>query len=241
MRNKSGILGQINNNIVTDGLIYYLDPAYKISTIPSSTTTKAFNIIDTTISGSFINDTMYDSSTVTPSFAFDGAGDRIESNFFNTIASQTEGTFGMWLYHTNTSGNTYIFSAGDGSTNWNVKKSNFAILNSPRVLFIGSYGSSNVTLQSTHTISLNTWYYVTVTSEMKLYVNGVETDSGTSTWFSNIDTYNFFGFGQLKFNGSWYGAQEHYGYIGPVQFYNRALSAGEVLQNYQAQKERFGL
>jgi hypothetical protein len=31
------------------------------------------------------------------------------------------------------------------------------------------------------------------------------------------------------------------GNIGPVQFYNRALSAGEVLQNYQAQKERFGL
>jgi hypothetical protein len=29
--------------------------------------------------------------------------------------------------------------------------------------------------------------------------------------------------------------------MGPVQIYNRALSAGEVLQNYQAQKERFGL
>ena len=31
------------------------------------------------------------------------------------------------------------------------------------------------------------------------------------------------------------------GQIGPIQIYNRALSASEVLQNYQAQKERFGL
>jgi hypothetical protein len=31
------------------------------------------------------------------------------------------------------------------------------------------------------------------------------------------------------------------GKLGPVQIYNKALSAGEVLQNYQAQKERFGL
>ena len=234
-------MGSITTDIVSDGLVFNMDAANRASTIPNTNTTNAFNTANTTISGSFINDIMYDSSTVSPSFAFDGAGDRIESNFFNTIASQTEGTFGMWLYHTNTSGNTYIFSAGDGSTNWNVKKSNFAILNSPRVLFIGSYGSSNVTLQSTHTISLNTWYYVTVTSEMKLYVNGVETDSGTSTWFSNIDTYNFFGFGQLKFNGSWYGAQEHTGNIGPIHFYNRVLSATEVLHNYNALKGRFGL
>jgi hypothetical protein len=31
------------------------------------------------------------------------------------------------------------------------------------------------------------------------------------------------------------------GDIGPVQIYNRALSASEVLQNYNALKSRFGL
>ena len=164
---------------------------------------------------------MYDSSTVSPSFAFDGVNDRIESNFFNTLSSQTAGTFGIWVYHTSTSGNTYTFNTGDGSSGWNVNNFIFSILNSPRVLFVGSYGSSAVTLQSAHTISLNTWYYATVTSEMKLYVNGVERDSGTSTWFSNINTYNFFGFGQLKHNGNWHGSQEHTGNIGPIHFYDR--------------------
>ena len=233
--------GSISTPIIADGLVFNMDPANRASTIPSSATTKAFNTVDTSISGSFINNIAHDSSTITPSFAFDGVHDRIESNFWNTVSSQTEGTFGMWLYHTNTSGNTYIFSTGDESSTWNAKKINFAILNSPRVLFVGSYGSSDVTLQSTHTISLNTWYYATVTSEMKLYVNGVETDSGTSTWFSNVDTYNFFGFGQLKFNGNWYTSQEHYGNMGPMHFYNRALSAEEVKQNYNALKGRFGL
>ena len=234
--------GNITTNIIKSGLIFNMDAANRASTIPSTSTTTVFNTANTTISGSFINNTSYDSNTITPSFAFDGVHDRIESNFWNTISSQTAGTFGMWLYHTNTSGNTYIFSTGDGISTWNAKHFLFAILNSPRVLFVGSYGSSDVTLQSTHTISLNTWYYATVTSEMKLYVNGVETDSGTSTWFSNVDTYNFFGFGQLKYNnGTWHGSQEHYGNMGPMHFYNRALSANEVLHNYNALKSRFGL
>ena len=43
--------------------------------------------------------------------------------------------------------------------------------------------------------------------------------------------------------GQWYNNQHRLtgGNIGPVQIYNRALSAAEVLQNYNAQKERFGL
>ena len=41
-------------------------------------------------------------------------------------------------------------------------------------------------------------------------------------------------------NGAIYGAQEINANIYNFKIYNRALSAGEVLQNYQAQKERFG-
>jgi hypothetical protein len=237
----SGRVGSITTDIIADGLVFNMDAANRASTIPSTSTTTAFNTVDTTVSSSFINDTMYDSSTITPSYALDGVGDRMESSLWNTISSQTEGTFGMWLHNINTSGNTYTFSTGDESSTWNAKHFLFAVLNSPRVLFVASYGSSTVTLQSSHTLSLNTWYYATVTSEMKIYINGVETDSGTSTWFSNVDTYNFFGFGQLKFNGNWYAAQEHYGYMGPMHFYNRALSANEVLHNYNALKGRFGL
>jgi hypothetical protein len=70
---KTGISGQVNNNIVTDGLILYIDPAYKISTTPSTSTTKTFNIVDLSQSGSIVTDATWTNSTITPSFNFDGS------------------------------------------------------------------------------------------------------------------------------------------------------------------------
>ena len=55
-------------NIVKDGLVFLIDAANPRSTIPSASTTETFNLINPSISGSFINDTMYDSSTVSPSY-----------------------------------------------------------------------------------------------------------------------------------------------------------------------------
>ena len=48
--------GSISTPIIADGLIFNMDAANRVSTIPSTSTTKAFNTIDTSISGSFIND-----------------------------------------------------------------------------------------------------------------------------------------------------------------------------------------
>ena len=65
--------GSISTPIIADGLVFNIDAANRASTIPSTSTTKTFNTVDTSISGSFMNDQMYDSSTITPSFAFDGS------------------------------------------------------------------------------------------------------------------------------------------------------------------------
>ena len=72
---KTGISGQINNNIVTDGLVFYVDPAYKKSwTGPDSSTVN--DLISTPI-GSIINDTS-GSYGINESFAFDGTDDYID-------------------------------------------------------------------------------------------------------------------------------------------------------------------
>ena len=71
--------GSITTDIIRNGLVLNIDAANRASTIPSTSTTKTFNTVDTSISGSFINDTMYDSSSISPSYAFDGTGD------YNTI------------------------------------------------------------------------------------------------------------------------------------------------------------
>jgi hypothetical protein len=67
------------------------------------------------------------------------------------------------------------------------------------------------------------------------YGNGQQLDTGTVTAGAGI---GFWSIGAYSGGSSSYAFQ---GQIGPIQVYTRALSAGEVLQNYQAQKERFGL
>ena len=83
------------------------------------------------------------------------------------------------------------------------------------------------------------WYYVVATiseTEGNMYVNGElkKTVEGgiLSTNTNNADaTVGSFDNTQLFFNGN----------ISNTQIYNRALSASEVLQNYNATKSRFGL
>jgi hypothetical protein len=42
-------------------------------------------------------------------------------------------------------------------------------------------------------------------------------------------------------SGNFDASQKFRGKYGPIRFYNRALSAPEIEQNYNAQKTRFGL
>ena len=69
--------GSISTPIIADGLVFNMDAANRASTIPSTSTLKTFNTIDLSQSGSFQDDTAYDSSTVSPSYSFDGVDDRI--------------------------------------------------------------------------------------------------------------------------------------------------------------------
>ena len=48
--------GSISTPIIADGLVFNMDAANRASTIPSTSTDKTFNTVDTSVSGSFIND-----------------------------------------------------------------------------------------------------------------------------------------------------------------------------------------
>ena len=64
--------GSISTPIIADGLVFNMDPANRASTTPSNDTVKSFNTINTAQSASYESSGMYDSSTITPSLAFDG-------------------------------------------------------------------------------------------------------------------------------------------------------------------------
>ena len=82
--------------------------------------------------------------------------------------------------------------------------------------------------------------FISEFNNTKVYINGVLSQEQTRTGAmgsdnnpNRIGSYSNSGGGG---NSGW----DMNGNIGPTKVYNRALSAGDVLQNYQAQKERFG-
>lgn len=95
---------------------------------------------------------------------------------------------------------------------------------------------------------LNTWYNIVVVVEgtssipiVKFYVNGSMVSNQIAAAIrTSIDTNIDFRIGGSVF-GQNNNAEFFYGSIGCSKLYNRALSATEVLQNYNAQKSRFGL
>ena len=99
---------------------------------------------------------------------------------------------------------------------------------------LNNYISGNV--QSSTTLNINQWYHVIVTrngTTVTHYLNGIADGSGTLG--NSIGTGSSFTVG----NGPDYTSEAFGGNIALVKVYNKALSASEVLQNFNALRGRF--
>ena len=110
-------------------------------------------------------------------------------------------------------------------------------------IFLSNSGNTSIftEVQTSPLFAINTWYHVAVTfakPNIALYVNGVSRATGTFNYDLYNSTSNSIIGGYTYSNGLSYLMK---GQIPNIQFYNRALSATEVLQNYNATKTRFGL
>ena len=219
--------GEITTKIVSDGLVFNMDAANRASTIPSTATTKTFNTVNLSQSGSFINDTIYDSSTVTPSYALDGNGDRIQliPNDLD-FSSFTNGfTMSTWVkLANNTQTGTYIYSRRNSSNSDNI----FSI-----IYGYVSQANSQITVSDTN------WHNIcySIGTSAKGYLDASLTTNvsyGSMVVLGSSTGDNIIGdFGN--------GVHDVYGNIGPVHVYNRVLSAEEVLYNYNGLRGRFGV
>jgi hypothetical protein len=94
---------------------------------------------------------------------------------------------------------------------------------------LGFYFGISAPYYVTNPISANIWYHIVWTtdeSENSLYLNGSFVESSVA--FSN----------NIGWSDSFFGSP---GSLSNVQLYTRALSASEILGNYNAMKSRFGL
>ena len=163
------------------------------------------------------------------SLVLDGSNDYVLVNNAANILSKTEYTKIAYFYFTSFSTSNNIISGGFSGQHA------FWLFGSNR-LYAGHNGAWSQVTGAT-TLSLNTWYFGAVTysstTGWKLYLNGVEDGS-------NGDTTTFTGNQEISI-GSYSTGNNFTGRIGSAFVYNRALSATEIQQNYNATKGRFGL
>lgn len=211
--------------IVTSGLVLNVDAGYTPS-YPTTGTTW-YDLSGQGNNGSLINGPTFNSANG-GSIVFDGVDDYINVNSFANILSKSTYTKTAWFYMNSFGYN--IISGGDAGMHafW------MAGGNQLRAGHDGQWS----TVVSTTSLALNTWYFGAVTfsssSGWALYLNGnLESTSASTTTFS--------GTGGI-YIGSYNAAANLWsGRIAVSTVYNRVLSASEILQNYNAQKSRFGL
>lgn len=167
-------------------------------------------------------------------FSFNGTSDRIlvTNSAFNRTTGQ-EMTASCWIKPSRLGGqyNTLINCRTDAAYNWML----YMHATDGALSFHGSAQNKTTVIPA-----VNTWVHVTntVTSAgvSTLYVNGVS--SAVITGF----TYNLTSPGQIGI-GAWgtYTLESFQGSISNVNIYNRALSAAEVTQNFNALRGRYGI
>jgi hypothetical protein len=236
----------LGENIITNGLVLYLDAGYRPS-YPTTGTTW-YDVSGYGNNGTLTNGPTYSSSNG-GSIVFDGADDKVT---FGSPNMSTSCTVNQWIQPLSGSATTMrtveyvdVNSATAVLYSQLVKSSNIWY---HQVLVSGyqagyaqemnMYFQSNVT----QFVQNNTPYNFTLTwertpgvnSTLKTYLNGVyrEQQINTNSYWSNTAT----------LSTATYNIPSTYkGNISTTSFYNRPLSTAEILQNYNAQKSRFGL
>lgn len=227
-------------NYVSSGLVLYYDPSISTSYPGSSTT-----VYD--LSGNGLNGTMSNVTYTSPYFTYNGTSSQV-SIADNALLEPGSGswTIEVWVNQT-VSGNDVVlgkFNAGGATQNVS-----YAIRTTGTTHYCqfssGSGSGSTLYVNSTNfTVTIGTWYQLVyvftngATKTLETYVNGSSIGSVSHNLASvlNATTNLYLG----SYNGGEY-AQWYDGKIGITRMYSSALSAADVLQNYNNNKTNYGL
>jgi hypothetical protein len=223
--------------IVTDGLVLSLDPGF----IPSYTTsgTTWYNMSGT-VNGTLINSPTF-STNDGGIFVLDGTDDYF--NFGNNF-NITTGPFTIEYFAKPTSGAVQyakIISKGTfQQPGWSAYFGRDPANNQYSIVLQYSNNSGGtISFDTAVNVSLNVFYHVVYTRDtnntLSTYLNGSFVRSSANV------TDNFTSSNSYVIGRSTVGAESFKGSVGVVRQYNRALTSAEVLQNYNAQKSRYGL
>ena len=234
-------------SIITDGLELCFDAA-NTKSYPGSGTTWT-DMGNKGIDGTLTNGPTFDSGNI-GTISFDGSNDVVDLNStLSSVASHNlPASWEAWVYFNTSNNNQTII--GNAFVNGGVLLRTTGTSHSPanRIRWVYFQNGGNGTGVDSAVLTSG-WYQFVATyngsglshSNFGLYINGVAAAVTDPTFGSpsTIPQTQDFGIGGLpdESAGSYYWA----GKIAIVRVYSKLLSATEVLQNYNANKGRFGL
>lgn len=206
-------------NINTSGLLLSLDAGSNRSYSGSGNT--AYGLVGG-INGTLVNGVGYTSSN-SGAFSFDGSNDFIDLG--SSIQNYSLFTTSFWINYNFFDG-SHRSPLGDNSQQFG-----YHILFLSGTIYIGfSSGGFNGVVHNN--ISANNWYNFAVTknpsNDIRFYQNGILLGTVNNTATVSV---NKIGVGYVYDNAK----------ISSVQFYNRALSAQEIKNNFEATRDRYGI
>lgn len=217
-------------NLVTNGLVLHLDAANIRSYVGSGTNFS--DLSGTNNNGTLTNGVSF-SSADSGSLSLDGTDDYVSiSGTSGFPFGASAGTICAWARRTGSiNTGAWIMSYGTASSG----QSRFIGIVGGVYLF-GSFGDATTFITASGPV-LNTWFNMvgvyTGTTAL-IYINGKLVSGPTATTWNTVASTVQLG---RQTNGSEYWG----GNIAQISVYNRALSAAEVLQNYNTTRSRFGL
>jgi hypothetical protein len=224
--------------VVTDNLILHYDPNNVASYAGSGTTIN--NLSATSLPGTMSNITFTD-----PYFAYNGTNSTV-SIADNAVLEPGSGDFSLeaWVYHSVITGSNRIIAGktnGGNAADWGYGLRTAS--NGNTYLEVGN-GTTSITSPA-YTVTTGQWYQIVgvwtnvAANSIELYVNGATQGSNSHAFASVKNTANPLYLG--SFDGGGVFGQWLNGRMGIVRYYNKALSAAEVLQNYNANQSIYGL
>lgn len=225
--------------IVTNGLVFAADPANKTSYISGSI---PVNDMLSNTTGSFKGTVGWNEAG--RAFEMNGSNTYIEFQQTDVLKFTGDFCIGAWYFNQDVTG---LSNGGHYDRMWQFGQTyqlNSLTVNTRQHSGATGYfqlrnNNTNIVLTTGNHQTQNTWQYLVIQrsgTNLQSYFNGVYDTQATYT--TDVS-----GYGDYSFT---YGAEssgdntsEWDGYLSQLHMYNRALSAAEVLQNYNSLKDRF--
>jgi hypothetical protein len=222
-------------DIITDGLVFSVDAGSERS-YPGSGTS-ATSLVGTSV-GTLTNGVGFDSANG-GSFTFDGSDDYISVAYNTELNTPLGATYDIWIYPTSTG---EFLSRGTSDSGTTPDNPRFYTGSNGNLYFDWSTSGADTYVDTVAgVVTFNAWNNIigvaTPGQQLRVYVNTIEPSYGTVS--NTLPTPLANTANPLIIGGVTWIPRYIAGKIASVRLYNKSLSAAEITQNYNAQKNRF--